>query len=593
MLRTRRSRRVVGAGFSRRAITEALETRRLLAFAAQAAATPLPGWDDAGSFGTRFAADVAVYGTGDFAVVNNEGGFIERFTSTGSSARQIFGSGFSLGTRASIAATPTGQLYVASVYLEPDFGGIEPYAGTEFLDVAHVPDLNATFASPFVREGGGTYSLVGAMYGSRTSIAAGTGGSYAATRFRPVAGGFEVVDGVLVAGTGPSAFDSTQTTIFASDSSVAINGNSTLHIARNRFNFPSELSMLRGPIPYGGTPTVLTSPTSTQIYTPAIDTASDGRSVVVWIDSFSQVLAQRYSASGSIVGSAITVGSFAAGSFNFTNPRVDVAMDDSGKFAVVWETGGQVFTRGYNADGTADGAALRVDASANVADWPSIESTGDGKYVITWNQGSNQGAQVYFRRFSFQTDVTPPSATAGVFEFETGHAVSITFDEDVSLSLSPSDLTISPIGGGNVLSASSVSWNAATLTATFSLLLLPDGRYFATLSASGVSDPAGNTLASDFVLNDFHVLAGDVNRDRGVNFADLLILAQNYGQTGRTYSQGNIDYSLDGLVGFNDLLILAQNYNASLIRTEPKPSVFGSRSIGRRGLFEAEEAVIV
>jgi hypothetical protein len=53
-------------------------------------------------------------------------------------------------------------------------------------------------------------------------------------------------------------------------------------------------------------------------------------------------------------------------------------------------------------------------------------------------------------------------------------------------------------------------------------------------------------------------LPGDANGDGRVNFADLLILAQNYGKTGATYSQG--DFTGDGTVGFADLLILAQNY---------------------------------
>jgi hypothetical protein len=77
----------------------------------------------------------------------------------------------------------------------------------------------------------------------------------------------------------------------------------------------------------------------------------------------------------------------------------------------------------------------------------------------------------------------------------------------------------------------------------------------------------------------------DANRDRRVDFADLLIVAQNYGQTGRTFSQGNFDYSFDGSVGFGDLLILAQNYNASLIRADDRPSTFPARQLTRGADF--------
>jgi len=53
-------------------------------------------------------------------------------------------------------------------------------------------------------------------------------------------------------------------------------------------------------------------------------------------------------------------------------------------------------------------------------------------------------------------------------------------------------------------------------------------------------------------------LPGDANGDGVVNFADLLILAQNYGKSGTTFSQG--DFNGDGLVSFADLLLLVQYY---------------------------------
>ena len=51
---------------------------------------------------------------------------------------------------------------------------------------------------------------------------------------------------------------------------------------------------------------------------------------------------------------------------------------------------------------------------------------------------------------------------------------------------------------------------------------------------------------------------GDVNLDAQVGFADLLLLAQNYGKTNATWTQG--DFNHDATVNFADLLILAQNY---------------------------------
>lgn len=54
---------------------------------------------------------------------------------------------------------------------------------------------------------------------------------------------------------------------------------------------------------------------------------------------------------------------------------------------------------------------------------------------------------------------------------------------------------------------------------------------------------------------------GDASLNRQVNFDDLLILAQNYGQSNRAWETG--DFTGDGAVGFDDLLLLAQHYGST------------------------------
>lgn len=88
----------------------------------------------------------------------------------------------------------------------------------------------------------------------------------------------------------------------------------------------------------------------------------------------------------------------------------------------------------------------------------------------------------------------------------------------------------------------SITYVAATNLATFAVSglpgnILPDGNYRATLLAAGVTNGSGAPLRASETL-DFHVLTGDANRDRTVNFDDLLILAQNYGSTGKTIFPG-------------------------------------------------------
>jgi hypothetical protein len=163
--------------------------------------------------------------------------------------------------------------------------------------------------------------------------------------------------------------------------------------------------------------------------------------------------------------------------------------------------------------------------------------------------------------------VTPPQVVSGTFAFASSQAVSLTFSEDVMASLDPADLSVVNLATGLSVPASEFALNkqggsGLATTATWTHTgPLPDGNYRATLPARSVADAAGNKLAADYTL-DFFTLAGDANRDRAVNFNDLLILAKNYNQAGATFDQGDFNY--DGTVNFSDLLILAKNYNAAL-----------------------------
>jgi len=84
--------------------------------------------------------------------------------------------------------------------------------------------------------------------------------------------------------------------------------------------------------------------------------------------------------------------------------------------------------------------------------------------------------------------------------------------------------------------------------------------------ASSVLGPTGGQFAGESVdataVLVRYTYYGDANLDGAVNFADLLVLAQNYNQTGRSWSEGDFDYDPAGQVtNFGDLLKLAQNYN--------------------------------
>ncbi len=156
-----------------------------------------------------------------------------------------------------------------------------------------------------------------------------------------------------------------------------------------------------------------------------------------------------------------------------------------------------------------------------------------------------------------------PVSTGATHEYESNpNTLRFNFNADLSASISPADLTIQKVGGGTIVASGvSFSGNDAVFTLPANLA---DGDYIATLHHEGVADANGVPLAADQTLN-FFSLAGDVNHDRAVNFDDLLVIAQNYGQSGLTFSQGNVSYDSGGVIDFDDLLLVAQHYDASLL----------------------------
>lgn len=67
-------------------------------------------------------------------------------------------------------------------------------------------------------------------------------------------------------------------------------------------------------------------------------------------------------------------------------------------------------------------------------------------------------------------------------------------------------------------------------------------------------------------------MPGDATLDDVVNFADLIVLAQNYGCQSASWQMG--DFTGDHKVGFADLIVLAQNYGdvGVAITAVPSPS---------------------
>lgn len=158
-------------------------------------------------------------------------------------------------------------------------------------------------------------------------------------------------------------------------------------------------------------------------------------------------------------------------------------------------------------------------------------------------------------------DIQPPTVTDSSFQFSAHPPTfTVTFSEDVSASLDSSPITVTNLASGTPVSFTT-SYAAGTNIETLSFgSELPDGNYRVQVPST-VTDAAGNPLGQTFT-SDFFVLKGDVNRDRSVSFADLVAVAQHYGQSGQSYATGDLDG--DGKVAFSDLVAVAQNYGKSI-----------------------------
>ena len=97
-----------------------------------------------------------------------------------------------------------------------------------------------------------------------------------------------------------------------------------------------------------------------------------------------------------------------------------------------------------------------------------------------------------------------------------------------------------------------IHWNAELLLASL------DAYDPATLTGT-VTVYDGIDWGWQFLCHAAPAVPGDANHDGDVDFADLLIVAQHFGQQTELGSAVG-DFDNDGSVGFDDLLILAQNY---------------------------------
>jgi rhamnogalacturonan endolyase len=175
------------------------------------------------------------------------------------------------------------------------------------------------------------------------------------------------------------------------------------------------------------------------------------------------------------------------------------------------------------------------------------------------------------------TGSTPATIVAALqqlsssFGFETAQSMTFNFNRPVDAALLRGAVVLTNLTTAHLVPAASMQAQATANSVRVSFVTpLADGNYRSTLSPGVPLTTLGDGLLVTSTT-DFFVLAGDANRDRRVDFDDLLALAANYNQSGKTFSQGDFDYT--GTVNFDDLLILAARYNTAVSAAAPAPVI--------------------
>jgi hypothetical protein len=329
--------------------------------------------------------------------------------------------------------------------------------------------------------------------------------------------------------------------------------------------------------------------TSSEFFGGSLSAAMDasGDFVFAWSGGYGNVFARRYDSSGVPQGSQFRVNTNT--SRGHWSPSV--AMDADGDFTIAWTSSSngyyyidpEVFARRYTAAGVPQGEEFRVNTYTTGEQFAaSVSASPQGDFIVAWSgEGTGDAVGVFAQRYAIV-----PEVMSSAFLFESApHRMRFRFNHDVHDSLGADDLVVRNLTTGQTIPSNqhTLLYDDDSDVVTFIYLgsgsdliggVLPDGRYRATLLASGIVTPQGASPAQNHAF-DFFFLNGDANRDGKVNLADFNILASNFGRDNTDFRRG--DFTYDGTTDIEDFNILAGRFGQLL------PPLAASPTTGFRG----------
>jgi hypothetical protein len=258
-----------------------------------------------------------------------------------------------------------------------------------------------------------------------------------------------------------------------------------------------------------------------------------------------------------------------------TGLNLSMLRDDG---AVVYLNGTQVFSSNMPG-GTITSSTLASTAvgGSPEGEWfsgtidPALLVNGTNVIAVEVHQSGGTSSDLGFD-LSLQAvgDFSAPVASNPSFTYTTAPpAVNVDFNKTVSPSISSANLVLQNITTSTTITAGNIhlDWIAATKTARFTFptlgnAALPNGRYRATLSPTGVMDVWGIAMTQPLSF-DFFWVNGDANHDGNVDVADFKVVTATYMQpTSGGYPGGDFNY--DGVINQIDLDILSANWGYAL-----------------------------
>jgi len=127
--------------------------------------------------------------------------------------------------------------------------------------------------------------------------------------------------------------------------------------------------------------------------------------------TFDSIFAERYNASGIEQGTFFQVNTF--GASDQQDPSV--SMDSAGDFAIAWQSNNQdgdswgIYARGYSAAGAAQGAELKINSYTTGSQTsPSVAMDSTGDFVVAWTSNGQDRSYngAYAHRFKLSVPIT-------------------------------------------------------------------------------------------------------------------------------------------------------------------------------------------